>query len=225
MRREGRRYSSYRGRATATDKLRITAIILFILVLLASAALMYGQRYIVYTDDGLRVDLPFLQREEAQKPEEDLGEVKVVVEPEKSTPDTPEVPAVQEQEPLRAIELSLDAVADGTALEQARAQGANAIILQMKDDFGQLGFYSDQTLVSQVGANVQAQAINDAIQALAQEDIILIARMSCFRDHRLADDLAYAIETNPGRRWFDLGSVRWSNPAKEGVHLPDRTGP
>lgn len=221
MRHGKRGYDTYRGRSTATDKLRVTAVILFVLVLLVGAGLLFGQEYIVYTDNGLRLDLPFLQQEEQKQPEKDLENVTVVVEPEQSEPDAsqiqPEVPADQPQPPLRAVELTLDAVADGTALEQARSQGANAIILEMKDDRGKLGYFSALPLASQAGANVQPAGINEAIKALAAEDITLVARVSCFRDHSLAGEMAYAIETNPGRRWCDLEIVRWSSPAKAAV--------
>lgn len=219
MRHKKRGYDTYRGRSTATDKLRVTAVVLFALVLLVGAGLLFGQRYIVYTDNGLRLDLPFLQQKEQTQPEPELGKVTVVVEPEQSEPDPPQQPPQipEKIQPLQAVELPLEAVADGTVLEQAKAQGANAIILDMKDDWGKLGYFSALPIAQQAGANVQPAGINEAIQALAAEDITLIARVSCFRDHSLAGDMAYAIETNPGRRWCDLDVVRWSNPAKAPV--------
>ncbi len=220
MRHGKRGYDTYRGRSTATDKLRVTAVVLFVLVLLVGAGLLFGQEYIVYTDHGLRLDLPFLQVEDQSRPEEDLGTVTVVVEEEKPEGDEsqgqPQIPE-KVQPPLRAVQLSLEDVADGTALEKARAQGANAIILEMKDYWGKLGYFSALPAASHVGANVQPAGINEAITVLAAEDITLIARVACFRDRLLAGDPTYAIETNSGKRWIDYESVRWSNPAKETV--------
>ena len=59
----GGNYGGYRGRRTLTDILRIIAIVLGILVALVLAGLFLAQDYIVYTDEGLRVELPFLQDE------------------------------------------------------------------------------------------------------------------------------------------------------------------
>lgn len=60
-----RRYSGYHGRTTAQDVIRLIVALAVVLVVLAAAVLMIGQRYIVYTDDGVRLELPFFQREEA----------------------------------------------------------------------------------------------------------------------------------------------------------------
>ena len=57
------RYSGYRGRPGARDVLKIAAVLLALLALLSAAGLIFAQRYIVYTDDGVRLELPFFQRE------------------------------------------------------------------------------------------------------------------------------------------------------------------
>ena len=211
------RYGGYRGRATATDLLRRLAVILFVAVLLVCGGLVLGQDYIVYTDHGLRLDLPFLQKEKPKQ--EDLGEVEVIVEPEKTEqPEETEVPAppTQQEEPLRAVELTVESVIDGTALEQAKQAGANAIVLDMKNQWGRLGYYSNLSAAQEAGSNRYGQEVNQKLKELGEE-ITLIAQVSCFQDHQLADDMRYAIETNPGRRWMDESGVRWSDPGKEPV--------
>ena len=83
MKWEPYQYNGYRGRSTANEKLRIVAAILAVLVVLALAALLISQRYIVYSDAGLRLDAPFLQ--EDPSPGKDLSdEITVVVEPSQS---------------------------------------------------------------------------------------------------------------------------------------------
>ena len=59
----GRNYGGYRGRRTLTDILRIIAIVLAVAVALVLGGLMLAQDYLVYTDEGLRLDLPFFQEE------------------------------------------------------------------------------------------------------------------------------------------------------------------
>ncbi len=59
----GGNYGGYRGRRTLTDILKIIAIVLGILVALVLAGLFLAQDYLVYTDEGLRLELPFLSEE------------------------------------------------------------------------------------------------------------------------------------------------------------------
>ena len=58
------RYNGYRGRLGVREILKIAAVVLAVLGVLTAAVLMYAQRYIVYTDDGIRLELPFFQREQ-----------------------------------------------------------------------------------------------------------------------------------------------------------------
>ncbi len=58
------RYNGYRGRPAAWDVLKLVAVLLAVGLVLAAAGLMFAQRYIIYTDDGVRLELPFFAREE-----------------------------------------------------------------------------------------------------------------------------------------------------------------
>ena len=59
----GGNYGGYRGRRTLTDILRIIAIVLAVMVALVLGGLLLAQDYLVYTDEGLRLDLPSFQEE------------------------------------------------------------------------------------------------------------------------------------------------------------------
>lgn len=59
-----RRYSGYRGRPAARDVLKLVAVVLGVALVLAAGGLMFAQRYIIYTDDGVRLELPFFVRED-----------------------------------------------------------------------------------------------------------------------------------------------------------------
>ena len=70
MSRSNRDVGGYRGRKTVTDILRMIAIALAVVVVLVLAGVVYLQRYLVYTDDGVRLDLPpFLQMFRQERPE------------------------------------------------------------------------------------------------------------------------------------------------------------
>lgn len=67
----------YRGRKTTTEILKIIAIVLGIMVAVLLSVLFFTQNYLVYTDDGIRVELPFFSQEEQENPP-DVGEVSIL---------------------------------------------------------------------------------------------------------------------------------------------------
>lgn len=75
MRRSQFDYHSYRGRKTASFWLKWIALVLAILVVLAVAFLLWGQQYISYTDNGLRVNFPFSDH---QSEDPDVGNLDVI---------------------------------------------------------------------------------------------------------------------------------------------------
>ena len=84
------RYSGYRGRPGARDVLKIAAVLLALLVLLSAAGLMLAQRYIVYTDDGIRLELPFFQREQGGAGDVSVS-LDIIQQPRPSGPDEAEI--------------------------------------------------------------------------------------------------------------------------------------
>lgn len=76
------RYNGYRGRLGLRDVLKITVVLLAVLGVLAAAALMFAQRYIIYTDEGVRLELPFFSRESS--PPADISVEVDVVQPKSS---------------------------------------------------------------------------------------------------------------------------------------------
>lgn len=70
----GRRgYNGYRGKGAVQKTLHVMLVLLVVVVLLAAAGLLLGQRYIIYADDGVRLELPFFQREEPPAVDADVS--------------------------------------------------------------------------------------------------------------------------------------------------------
>lgn len=205
-------YGSYRGRRSTTDVLKTVALVLAVLVVLTVAGVWMAQKYIVYDDGGFHLELPFFQKEEepAQEPED----FRVAVEPAASQPE--EAPEEGEP-PLAAVTLPLSAVEDGSAEELAAQAGANGVLLDMKNDRGELGFVSQLAMAASAGVNAGQADINRQLQTLNSGALYTVARLSCFRDHALARDETYAIRTNSGYRWTDPEELRWSSPASQAV--------
>ncbi|MCC8123709.1 MAG: putative glycoside hydrolase [Oscillospiraceae bacterium] len=207
-RRRGRygSYSTYRGRGRLHKALRIILIVVIILIALALAGVYWLESHMVYTDDGLRLDLPSLfSADEAPPADADPAASMLIVFPS-------DMPG--EEDPLRAVSLPLSALSDGTAAGQVSEAGGNAAIFDMKADSGALGYVSDLELAKAAGTSASAPGLNDAIRE-TNGDLYTIARVSCFRDNAVPYARnATAIRTAAGN-WRDLDGVRWLNPAKE----------
>ncbi len=212
MRRFRRSYSSYRGRKTLHDILKLIVVVLVVLVMLMLAVLLFGQKYLVFSDRGLRLDIPFFQRE-GREPEPP-GSISVVIEPAQSG-ETEEPEKPEEEETIRAMELPLAAVLDGSAAQQLKQAGANALILDMKNEEGRLSWTSGQPFALQAGVNSLETGVNDALTAWNGGGIYTVARVCCFRDNTIPyqrNDLA--LRAGYGN-WRDELGLRWMNPDSE----------
>lgn len=211
-------YRSYRGRKSAGDWLKWIALVLAILVVLAVGVLLWGQQYISYTDQGLRVDLPFLH---SQPKQPDLGEDSTGRQDpgtdtsDQQTPDQPEQPP--EQTAARGLSVSLSALLDGSAAQLAQQQGADSVVVEMKNDQGQLGWHSQQELAAALQPEAQDEQVNEKLKVWNQGDIYTVARISCFRDETVGGQMAYTLQTTSGYRWKDGEGMHWSDPANQQV--------
>lgn len=203
-------YSSYRGRRTLHDILKGVAILLLILVILFLGILFFAPEPLSLP----QVSLPF-SREETPDP----GDISLVIQPAGAQEETPEETPPEETPPaMFALELPLEAVLDGSAPSQLEAAGANALILDMKNEEGQLGWISQQALAVRSGACAQADGINEALRQWNQGEIYTVARVCCFRDNTIPyyyNNMALRIS---GGNWRDELGLRWLNPGSADVH-------
>jgi len=187
-------------------------ILLAVVLIAAVAAFMILQRYMVFSADGVRFDLPFLQdQKDPQGPEPGLT---ATPEPVVVTPDPTPTPV---PEGFHPVELPLEALKDGTAADRVAAAGGNAALFDMKGDDGYLSYVSSQQLAKTAWASSSDPEVNDAIRALNGGELYTIARVSCFRDDILPyyrNDLALR---SPWGNWRDPDNVRWTTPAKAAV--------
>lgn len=215
MRRSRFDYHTYRGRGTASDWLKRIALVLAILVVLAVAFLFWVQPYVTYTDNGLKIDLPFLQENSEQH---DAGNISVIEQdPGENQTDTSQEQQPQGQTAQAAIQVPLSALLDGTAVQLVEAQGGDGVVVDMKNDQGQLGWSSKQSLASAVQPEAQDPQINDKLKSWNDGDVYTIARMSCFRDESVGGQMTYTLQTVSGYRWKDHEEMHWSDPANQQV--------
>lgn len=207
-------YHPYRGRPERKKSpLRTFLRVLLVLVLAVCACLggifLYLQSRVVYTADGIHIDLPFQeQNSSAYQLSEDSGPVPDLV-----------VESVPQSDYVHAILLTADAISDGTVLRQAIAANCNAVIFDMKTEPGKLGFVSDLDTAKTAKASATDSTINDALRRVNQsKGLYTIARVSCFADTRLASaDPTLALVNADGTPWTDETGTCWLDPANATV--------
>lgn len=213
MGRSNRGYGGYRGRRTATDILRYIAITLGVLVLLLAAALLVGRRFLVYGEDGPQVVLPpFLSGERPQGSASEPEQPVETGQPERGVQEIQE-PLQPEESPMAALQLDVNAVLNKTAAQQLEAAGADALVLEMKDQSGALAWRSAQAVADRARVNGDAE-VNKALEEWNAGEVYTIARVCCFRD----DSVPYYRNTMALRQgngnWRDELGLRWMSPAQ-----------
>jgi len=225
-----RRYSSYRGRSYHRPRnsgsnhiLRGVVIALFILFVLLALAFLLLQDYVVYSDSGIRLELPWLTDLE-KKPSPSPSNTSPIITQSGSLPSpsapvsSSPAPTTPEEVPLHAVRVSIEELLAGTAADRVKGAGGNAALIPMKEDSGLLNYVSAVPLAVSTGASGSNTAVNDALKKLDTAGLYTVAQLSCFRDHLIPTvDANLSIRTNSGYCWEDHGTVRWSSPAHEGV--------
>lgn len=91
----------------------------------------------------------------------------------------------------------------------------NAMVIDVKDDMGDVTFESRNQIVQFVGANqvIKVKDIDKRMAELKDNDVYTIARIVTFKDNKIASrrpDLA--IKTSSGTVWRDYSNTAWLNP-------------
>lgn len=212
MRNYGTRgYTGYRGRRPSGKR---WAVFFLVLVLLAAAASLVAQHYMVYDMDGTyHIELPWLRRaSNVQKPalhgaRQDL---EIVIE----RPDAP--PVV----PLHAQELDPSALS-GTVSRTLKAlpKDVNAVAVRLKTANGDLLYPSALPDAIEADAVAGDKSVSGAIRNLTDSGYYTIARLSALHDSRFApahkSDAAVQQKAYKGELWYAPDSTFYLAPEKE----------
>ncbi|MBP1967778.1 putative glycoside hydrolase [Paenibacillus aceris] len=147
------------------------------------------------------------------------------VEPKKVAPST-EQPA-QRQEPAKKVVKGIYVSAwsaVGNKFEQlinlVDQTDLNAMVIDVKNDSGQVTYASAVPLVNEIGANsnVIIRDLKGTLQRLKNKQIYTIARVVVFKDPYLSKKKSdYAMKTIQGSVWKDNKGVAWVDPYKDEV--------
>lgn len=211
-------FRGYRGRPRG-GSLALKIVIALLALILAACIIfvaVLGGR-VEYTDDGVRLVLPW--RETATDPAPDLPSPTVVIDGGEDGEEE-ETPSVQPEETfLRAVEVTGEQLTDGSAAALVAEAGGNALVVEMKNGYGRLSWNSDSETALTLGANRGSDDMENAVKALAQDpELWLVARVSCFRDLRMASaGMGGPLMTRGGNMWYDPTGLRWVSPVSEPV--------
>lgn len=211
----------YRGRKKGSTVLKVLIGVLAVLLALGLVFILIMGKYIEYTDDGVKLVLPWLQNdpsEETRQP--DVSDLLITEEPSPSPSPTPS--QTPELIPLAAVEVTAEELTEGTAAEAAALAGGNALVVTVKDPEGRLAWQSRSEL-AQNARGADGTALNGsgdfsrAVRDLSRSgDLYLVARMNCFQDLWMCvHDKTMALTTRSGKLWYDSKGMPWLSPANE----------
>lgn len=206
-------YGSYRGRSPLKRFLKTLAVIVVILALLIIGAALYLQQYLVVTDDGVRLDLPFLsQAEPSPSPSPEVTPTPPVLEVVTPTPEP-------ELEPLIPVAMPNEALYDGSVLSRVQNAGGDCALFEMKTTQGVFKYTSQIPLIANTQLNTTDPALNTAIRAMNEtEDLYTVAMIPCFKDSSVSYcNYTFPILTNSGYYWTDPDNIIWISPTNPDV--------
>ena len=184
--------SVYRGESRPVWILTLAVSVLAVLILFAVWLFYHMQQYMVYDKDGARLVLPSARGEtqaDTSAPAPDGAdftpiEVEIVV-------DKTDYSAAEgtDAEGLRAIHgrfVPAESVTEATLTAYASSMGGcDALALELKTASGQLSYASALPLAGSYAVNGTAD-LTDSIAKLREQNVYLIAQLSCLADGMMA---------------------------------------
>lgn len=210
----------YRGKRKKTAPALIGTIIA-IAVIAFVVMLFYGlQKYIVVTNSGLHLEIPFLQNDSQQTSTDDeTGNVVQSFEPvnavlEVGEPDYSNVAATVGDglDAIKAVYVPASEVTEaGITARLGSVTGAEAVLLDVKTVSGVLVWNSETDIAKGYGTAGTVD-LKSIVSSLKEKNIYVAARLCCFVDDTLASRYAQlALRTKDGAAYSD-SSGAWLDP-------------
>ena len=213
----------YRGRRKFHVPLTIFLFVLAGLFIGAVVLFYTLQQYIVYDQNGVTLQLPFMQteapllseeEEEAPVPAFEPIAVQVIYE----EPDYSDIDmgGWQDLSPTQARFIPFsDASSDtklAAALSNAQSNGYSGVVLELKDRSGRLAWASGSELAAAYGTG-GTMDYTDTIEALHEQDMTCAAQICCFADELMATrNWPATLQQTSGTPYRDGNGVYWLDP-------------
>lgn len=206
----------YKGRRR---KLNVLGIVLSaVAVLIVAVFVLFGafQKYIVYSNTGISLELPILATPSADESEDERVFEQVTAELEITDPDYSDIESQVDEDigELRAVYVPAEHVnaTDITAyVNVLNSVGGNALVLEVKPTSGQLVWASSVQFASDYGT-AGTTDLGVLANSLKEQDIYLVAQLSCCTDDLLAQRCPSAALTLPGGSPYSDEDGYWVDP-------------
>ena len=180
----------YKGRR---KKLNVLGIVLSVLaVLIVALFVVFGafQKYIVYENSGISIDMPILATEAPEGATDASGFEQVNAELEIGEPDYSDIESRVDEDmgSVKAIYVPTESVtAEGVTayVNMLGSAGANGLVLDVKPVSGQLAWASTSQIANDYGT-VGTTDLASLVSTLKKQDIYLVAQLSCCTDALMA---------------------------------------
>lgn len=194
-------------------------LLLVLLILLAVALVCFSvwlRRFVVYTPDGVRLDLSVSRADSTGKLPSRPPKMDVSIEYVSPTEPKPDDPIVQQR--LTGYYIDPEMVRkDMAGLRQqlAALPAGTAVLLDVKSFWGY--FYYSTNLGPASDSYVQSE-MDALIAELAASQLHLIARLPALRDYEYArNNTSSGLPTKKGYLWTDESGCYWLDPTDDGT--------
>lgn len=206
----------FRGKRKRLNLLGMVLSLLAVLLVAAIVAFYSFQRHIVYSQDGISLELPILATPAVI--DEDgtrvFAPVQISLSFDEADYSAVEAEAGEDLNNLRAIYIPAASISDeGIAKYKSFAgqYNANALVLEVKPASGQLVWASTSSTAAAYGTG-GSYDLGGAVNALKEEGFYLVAQVNCFQDALLSSrSLSSALRSVTGGAYADADGV-WLDP-------------
>lgn len=212
------RIFSYRNKRILKRALVVLCVLAALALMFCLCRFIYLQRYLVYSEDGVRFDYDQQIDREPQisKPQWDPSDVEIITqEPAEQVSTNTDVPMTR----LSGYYLSTEMLLDMERVKEAMAETEemDAVMLDLKSIYG--NFYYSSGLPGAVKSSADIAAVDNLIEQLANDpNVYLIARIAALSDNNFAlDHQNCGLPLRSGALWMDSNGCYWLDPMKEEV--------
>ena len=207
---------SYRTRQFMRKLIRLLLVLVLLLAVALVCFAVWLRRFVVYTPDGVRVDLSVNRpasegRIPSRPPRLDVN--MEFLRPEESRPNIPVVP-----ERLTGYYIDPELVQkDMAGLREMLAQlpAGTAVMLDVKSFWGYFFYNSD---LGPASDSYNLPEMDALIAELAASQLHLIARLPALRDYEYGkNNVSSGLPTNKGYLWTDDSGCYWLDPTDDGT--------
>lgn len=209
----------YRTRRTLNriGTVLLTLLVLFILFWLCWV--IWLQRYVVYTDDGAKLDFEHSSYDitgEVAVPPVAEAKVSIFYNEGANAIDTS-----NEMTPINGYYITNDMIKndyDNVMLQLERLSSGTAVMIDMKGPYGSF-FYSSKLSDATISASTDIAAMDSLVEKLKSKGFYTIARISAFRDREFGNDHVSSglYMLSRAGLWMDEGGMFWLDPTNATV--------